>query len=95
MVGYLDSNKCLQNTEANTKAMEKTVMGVYVIQQEGAEPADDPENVGASGNHWFAEHRHCLCFVIWTAILSESTQSSNGLQMEIKKAQFLKNKLMV
>nr|XP_024656744.1 uncharacterized protein LOC112432421 [Maylandia zebra] len=34
------------NTEANTEAMEQTVMGVYVIHQEGAEPGDDPENIG-------------------------------------------------
>uniref|UniRef100_A0A3B3TCU8 Uncharacterized protein n=1 Tax=Paramormyrops kingsleyae TaxID=1676925 RepID=A0A3B3TCU8_9TELE len=30
----------------NPEAMEQTVMGVYVIQQEGAEPGDDPENTG-------------------------------------------------
>uniref|UniRef100_A0A669BNG4 Uncharacterized protein n=1 Tax=Oreochromis niloticus TaxID=8128 RepID=A0A669BNG4_ORENI len=34
------------NTEANTEAMEQTVMGVYVIHQEAAEPGDDPENIG-------------------------------------------------
>uniref|UniRef100_A0A3P9DNE2 Uncharacterized protein n=1 Tax=Maylandia zebra TaxID=106582 RepID=A0A3P9DNE2_9CICH len=26
--------------------MQQTVMGVYVIHQEGAEPGDDPENIG-------------------------------------------------
>uniref|UniRef100_A0A3B4FTU5 Uncharacterized protein n=1 Tax=Pundamilia nyererei TaxID=303518 RepID=A0A3B4FTU5_9CICH len=26
--------------------MEQTVMGVYVLQQEGVEPGDDPENIG-------------------------------------------------
>uniref|UniRef100_A0AAX7UDN0 Uncharacterized protein n=1 Tax=Astatotilapia calliptera TaxID=8154 RepID=A0AAX7UDN0_ASTCA len=26
--------------------MEQTVMGVYVIHQEGAEPGDDPGNIG-------------------------------------------------
>lgn len=35
-----------QNTEANTEAMEQTVMGVYVIQKEGVEPGDDPEDIG-------------------------------------------------
>lgn len=50
---YLDSNErnllsyfTSQNTEANTEAMEPTVMGVYVIQKEGAEPGDDPEDIG-------------------------------------------------
>uniref|UniRef100_A0A665X639 Uncharacterized protein n=1 Tax=Echeneis naucrates TaxID=173247 RepID=A0A665X639_ECHNA len=26
--------------------MEQTVMGVYIIQTEGAEPGDDPEDIG-------------------------------------------------
>ncbi|KAJ8347515.1 hypothetical protein SKAU_G00261040 [Synaphobranchus kaupii] len=37
---YLDTD-----TEAQ-KSMEQTVMGVYVIQKEGSEPEDDPEDIG-------------------------------------------------
>lgn len=33
------------DTEANT-SMEQTVMGVYVIQKEGAVPGDAPEDIG-------------------------------------------------
>jgi len=33
-----------QDSETNS-CMEKTVIGVYVIQQEGAEPEDDPEDI--------------------------------------------------
>ncbi|MED6295426.1 hypothetical protein CHARACLAT_031776 [Characodon lateralis] len=33
------------DSEANS-CMEKTVMGVYVISKEGAEPEDDPEGIG-------------------------------------------------
>ncbi|XP_042081418.1 uncharacterized protein LOC112430941 [Maylandia zebra] len=35
------------DTDSEAKScMEQTVMGVYVIQKEGAEPEDDPEDVG-------------------------------------------------
>lgn len=37
---YLD-----MDSEAKS-CMEQTVMGVYVIQKEGAEPEDDPEDIG-------------------------------------------------
>uniref|UniRef100_A0A8P4G7J9 Uncharacterized protein n=1 Tax=Dicentrarchus labrax TaxID=13489 RepID=A0A8P4G7J9_DICLA len=43
---YLLSYFTSQNTEANTEAMEQTVMGVYVIQQQDAQPGDDPEDRG-------------------------------------------------
>ncbi|MEQ2254337.1 hypothetical protein ILYODFUR_002737 [Ilyodon furcidens] len=33
------------DSEANS-CMEQTVMGVYVIRKEGAEPEDDPEGIG-------------------------------------------------
>ncbi|MEQ2249814.1 hypothetical protein ILYODFUR_033298, partial [Ilyodon furcidens] len=33
------------DSEANS-CMEQTVMGVYVISKEGAEPEDDPEGIG-------------------------------------------------
>uniref|UniRef100_A0A665WWX4 Uncharacterized protein n=1 Tax=Echeneis naucrates TaxID=173247 RepID=A0A665WWX4_ECHNA len=33
------------DTEANS-SMEQTVMGVYIIQTEGAKPGDDPEDIG-------------------------------------------------
>uniref|UniRef100_A0A3Q2VV74 Uncharacterized LOC102288954 n=1 Tax=Haplochromis burtoni TaxID=8153 RepID=A0A3Q2VV74_HAPBU len=36
-----------KDTDREAKScMEQTVMGVYVIQKEGAEPEDDPEDVG-------------------------------------------------
>ncbi|XP_076736569.1 uncharacterized protein LOC111501497 [Maylandia zebra] len=35
------------DTDSEAKScMEQTVMGVYVIQKEGAEPEDDPEDIG-------------------------------------------------
>ncbi|KAL4008928.1 hypothetical protein ACER0C_002780 [Sarotherodon galilaeus] len=73
------------NTEANTEAMEQTVMGVYVIHQEGAEPGDDPENIGV-----LIEGVELKCTF---EVLQKIIMKLDGQRLS-SKAQFLKNKLM-
>lgn len=51
-------------------------MGVYVIQREGAEPGDDPEDIsvlveGVEVLRGLEEHCDCMYSVIWTDILFE------------------------
>ena len=70
-----------QNTEDNNEAMEQTVMGVYVIQQEGAQPGDDPEDIGV------------LIESVEVEVLQKLLMNLDEQRLS-SKAQFLKNKLM-
>ena len=37
---------CFKDVEDNHETMEKTVLGIFAIKKEGAEPTDDLEDVG-------------------------------------------------